>query len=230
LCVLLTSVAFCGDEEEEPGPNGDPNDELNGSISGDYEVDGTNVDDSIGVSGSEGGYAEASPGGTLNVSISFDAPNANVVGGGIRFGANGPVQVVTIPDAMGQTSGTLNFAVQIPDSVCSNLSQICHDIRCYEFAVTDIGAVSQANINDVALMCGGCDEPSCQSLLDMCEVPLSPYCQDAVDSAFEDFSTGDACMDACVTDSYVPCIKANDCQDITGCVDALQSCFTGCTG
>jgi hypothetical protein len=48
------------------------------------------------------------------------------------------------------------------------LSSICHDIRCYEFAQTSGGTFSQANINLLAAACGGCDEPSCQDLLDMC--------------------------------------------------------------
>ena len=113
---------------------------------------------------------EVRPGDTITVNIPFSAPNMNVVGGGIRFGSSGPIAVVPVQGAQGTSSGTMQFDVEIPPDICNNLSQICHDIKCYEFAVTSVGAVSAANIADIALACGNCDEPSCQDLLQSCQL------------------------------------------------------------
>lgn len=119
---------------------------------------------------------EVYPGDVFTVSIPFSAQDNNVVGGGIRFGASGPIRVVPVPSALGQPDGTIQFDVTVPPDICNDLSQICHDIKCYEFAVTDAGQVSAANIADLALACGNCDEPSCQDLL--------PSCQLGCDSSF----------------------------------------------
>ncbi len=101
----------------------------------------------------------------MNGQISFNAPGGNVVGAGMRFGTSGPINVVPVSGAQGQTSGTLSVPFSLSASTCDNLSQVCHDIKCYEFAVTADGKISQANIRDVALMCGNCDEPSCKPLI-----------------------------------------------------------------
>jgi hypothetical protein len=145
-----------------------------------FQVGGANgtledpeTDPTVMIDGSGGGggpHQEVHPGDRVTVSIPFDAPNANVTGAGVRFGDSGPIQVIPIPGASGQTSGTLQFTFEIPLDICDNLSQICHDVKCYEFAVTSIGKVSAADINALALVCGNCDEPSCQDLLDSCEV------------------------------------------------------------
>lgn len=203
-------------DASECAEEGDPASELNGGLEGSYTLDDPDVDESIDVASDEpGGYEEASPGGTLNVSFTFDAPNANVVGGGIRFGTTGPVTVVEIPDAMGQTSGTINFAVEIPDSVCDDLSQICHDIKCYEFAVTSAGKISKSNINDVALKCGNCDEPSCKGLLDSCN--LSSGC----DELCNEICPQGGCPSLCA----VECPKLCACtEDQTGSPGIVPSC------
>ncbi len=97
--------------------------------------------------------------------ISFNAPNGNVNAVGMRFGTTGPIFFVPI-NTNGATSGTGAFDFQISPSICNNLSQICHDIKCYEFAQTTSGKISAANIRNVAMLCGNCDEPSCQGLVD----------------------------------------------------------------
>jgi hypothetical protein len=241
LVLLATGLVFCSEEtsgDDDGDENDSPEGVLNGSISGSYSLDGPATDESIGTSTQQGeGHAEAHPGGTLNVSITFDAPNANVIGGGIRFGETGPIHVVEVADAVGQTTGTLNFAVQIPASVCDDLSSICHDIKCYEFAVTDAGTVSKANINAVALACGNCDEPSCQDLLTSCEadpcgctadeVCVDGVCQVATEQnscALRDPSCcpgqDDSCTapgEVCFCDAF--CTEAGDC-----CPDACDTC------
>jgi hypothetical protein len=104
-------------------------------------------------------------GSMVSVNIPFSATGGNVVAAGIRFGDSGPIRTVNIPQAQGQSNAALAFDFQIPASVCNDLANICHDIRCYEFAVTDAGRVSRENIQDIALMCGNCCEPTCQDLL-----------------------------------------------------------------
>jgi hypothetical protein len=110
------------------------------------------------------------PGDTVTVEIPFEAPNGNVVGAGIRFGETGPIRTVGIDAATGQTANTLTFDFQVPQNICDDLADICHSITCYEFAVTDIGEISVANLTPIALACAGCDEPTCQPLL-MCDMP-----------------------------------------------------------
>ncbi len=169
LCLSLTiGFSACKKDEEE---NGDPVTELNANLSlpaGSYLVDPDTmeIDNSVIIDGGSGGVMPINTGGTTNGQISFTAPNGNVVGGGMRFGDSGPVNIVPVSGAQGQTSGTLSLPFSLSASTCDNLSQVCHDIKCYEFAVTADGKITQANIRDVALMCGACDEPSCQSLID----------------------------------------------------------------
>lgn len=234
LVALAMAAPSCRSYDLDKYRDGDPNDELNSGIQGDYELPNPGTDDSVGVDDnmSGSGHAEAKPGGTLNVSLSFNAVNGNVVGGGIRFGNNGPVQAVSIPGAMGQGTGTLNFAVQIPPDICDDLSQICHDIKCYEFAVTDAGMVSKANINAVALSCGNCDEPSCQSLIDSCEVedPTTttgggPSCGDIL--AGIDTNSGNGCIDNCAENAY-DCAAANGCMLTSSCQNTYSNCLTNC--
>jgi hypothetical protein len=166
----LAALGACGGGEGR----GDPGRTLNAGVTLPNEgaaLDAPPVDESVAVSGVDGtsdGSAPVHPGDVLTVRLAFEAPNGNVVGAGIRFGDDGPIRTVDIPGARGATEGVLEFDVQVPASVCDDIARICHDVRCYEFAVTDAGAVSVANINDIGLVCGGCDVPSCQDLLD-CE-------------------------------------------------------------
>jgi len=92
----------------------------------------------------------------------------------IGFGSPADAWCVPTTSANVDTSGTTTsgaalLAIAIPPDLCDQLGSICHDIICYEFARTTAGTFSQANINQLASACGGCDEPSCQSLLTDCE-------------------------------------------------------------
>lgn len=177
------------------------------------------------------------PGTPMIVAFEFSADAGQVVAGGIRFGDSGPLQIVPLPELAGQSSGAVQFQVDVPQSVCDGLSSICHSITCYEFAVTDAGLVSAANINQVALACGNCDEPSCQSLLTSCDDPCAMCTADEIclDGACQpkDATTScelrvpqccpgqdDSCTapDAeCFCDAY--CVEAGDC-----CADVCSVC------
>ncbi|MFT4526008.1 MAG: hypothetical protein ACI85F_002170 [Bacteroidia bacterium] len=206
LICLAISIGFsaCKKDEEE---NGDPVTELNANLSlpaGSYMVDPDTmeIDNSVTIDGGSGGTMPINTGVQNTGQIQFSAPNGNVVGGGMRFGDSGPVNIVPVSGAMGQTSGTLSLPFSLSASTCDNLSQVCHDIKCYEFAVTADGKITQANIRDVALMCGACDEPSCASLID-------PPCPPEPNTGTFNFSLGSGSGSAGCTGASAG-IVAND--------------------
>ena len=239
LGIMLLAAAGCRGKHDGGGfggggggGNGDPTATLNENLElppGSYQVTDPGTDTTIEIPGGSatpppGGVMATQPGDMMNIAIPFSAPNGNVVAGGIRFGTSGPVNVVPIAGAQGQTSGSLQFQVGIPASVCGNLSSICHNIICYEFAVTDAGTISRANINSIALQCGQCDEPSCQQLLMDCDDTCGPT----------DFDCGDGAT--CVLASQV-CNGSSDCpggsdEDPGICGDPGNCCAAtnGCPG
>jgi len=182
LVAIVLPAAGCTINIASGGDDGQGNRALNDNIawpSNAYALDAPATDDSIVINPPAAGATPAvMEGDAMSVSVPFSAPNANVVGVGIRFGDSGPI--MTIPTStMGSKSGTLSASVTIPPSICKMLSSICHNIKCYEYAVTSIGKVSRANIRSLALMCGDCSEPSCKSLLpDMCAAPGDATCVD----------------------------------------------------
>ena len=69
--------------------------------------------------------------------------------------------------------------IPIPPDICDNIDigRICHDIRCYETATTNGGqSFTRTSVQPLLAACGGCDEPSCRSLVD------SGICECATDS------------------------------------------------
>lgn len=182
--------------------------------------------------GGGGGSHDVFPGDTVTVNLPFTAQNGNVVGAGIRFGTSGAVRTVMIDGAAGQTSGMLQFNFQVPPDICDQLSDICHDIKCYEFAVTDAGTVSRANVTDLAMACGNCDEPSCADLLDQCFVG---ECATA-DTACPSGAPLEFCVEATVFGGARSCwyqvgdrrIECDDCQNgIAACADRAVDACTG---
>jgi len=107
----------------------------------------------------------------VNVQIPFNDPSGTVTHAGIAFGdPNGPMWVIPISGAQGVTAGILNFDMEMPANICDNLSEICHNIKCYEFAVSKDSngnkfQISRSNINQLATACGQCDDASCTDLL-----------------------------------------------------------------
>ncbi|WP_298555483.1 hypothetical protein [uncultured Algibacter sp.] len=126
--------------------------------------DDVEIDNSVTINSNGSGTVPISAGATMNNYISFNAPNGNVTAVGMRFGTSGPINFVPI-NTSGATAGTGSFSFQITPEICDNLSSICHDIKCYEFAQTDEGKISKSNIQEVAMLCGNCDEPSCAGLV-----------------------------------------------------------------
>jgi len=202
-------------------------------------LDNPGTDNSVSLTESNSSEITKVPAGSskkLAISIPFSAPNGNVVAGGIRFGQNGPIRTVNFPDAAGVGAATLDFDAGIPAGICDDLSDICHDIKCYEFAVTDSGKISQSDVASLALMCGNCDEPSCQSLMDPeeCEEEPEPEptptvsasCSDAMAAQQSACDSWPASCDHCC-DNLFDCMIATNCQG-QSCMDTYTNCVQSC--
>ncbi|MEO9869910.1 hypothetical protein [Ekhidna sp.] len=177
ICIsTLLFITSCGSDGDSPAEPDDANAYLNENIilpAGSFTVSVDQITETNDVtiqSNPSGSTMQVVGGQQINVSIPFTSQNSNVTHAGIRFGDRGDIIMIPIPGANGNSSGTLDFAFAIPPDICENLNDICHDIRCYEFAVTSDGTgnsfqASRSNINQLASACGGCDEPQCVALL-----------------------------------------------------------------
>lgn len=124
--------------------------------------------------------APLTSGAPLSVGIDFTAQSPVTA---ICVGFGSPNNALCVPTGApgivqsgSPTQGAIGLTLPVPADLCAMLSSICHDIRCYEFAQTDAGTFSAANIHLLASACGNCDEPSCQELLDSCVVGCEPAC------------------------------------------------------
>jgi hypothetical protein len=175
LCfTILLSCAKNGNGEADPAKVATIMNENMQLPPGSFTVDPDNVSvDNTIIMGTSSGVTPIESGPSMNNEISFTAPNGNVNAVGMRFGTSGPIYFVPI-NTNGATSGTGTFPFAINSDICADLSSICHDIKCYEFAQTSAGSISKANIRDVAMLCGNCDEPSCSGLVDPSDCNTTP--------------------------------------------------------
>jgi len=90
------------------------------------------------------------------------------------------------------TDGRASLALTLPPELCAGLSEICHDITCYEFAETEWGTFSAADVEFLAAACGACDEPSCQDFIDECS--LDGFCLSDADCAPEEACVYGTCV------------------------------------
>jgi hypothetical protein len=231
-------VAGCTVNIARSGDDGQGAQALNDNINwppNAYALENPETDESVQISPAGGGpAAPVMQGGMMAVSVPFNAPNANVVGVGVRFGDSG--KIMTIPTStMGRTSGTLSANIPVPPEICGMLSKICHDIKCYEFAVTSVGKISRANIMSLALMCANCSEPSCKDLLpNMCFDPSQENCSPAGPCAREGGSSViQSCASingSCVTGYYVTSggrrFDCGSCQP--PCLEAAEAAVEYC--
>lgn len=115
--------------------------------------------------GSSGGPGVTPPSGAQPLEIKPGEPATFMIpwqGGaisGVNIGFGGSAYfAVPAPSAQGKTQGTVAVTAQVSNSVCSNLSDICHQIQCYEQVVLPGGAtVSVASAMQVVLNCSGKD-------------------------------------------------------------------------
>lgn len=98
---------------------------------------------------------------TINFTPAADTNGEVVDAVGMRFGNTGDIIFKPITPAEA-VAGSATMTFTINPSVCNDIAQICHDMLCYEFAKTSAGNITPANFQDVALLCGACEEPSCR--------------------------------------------------------------------
>ncbi len=139
-------------------------------------------------SGSDRGCTVALPGTGFAVYLGFQAPNENVLGGGIRIEGSPEVQWTLLQAVKDKTQGEILFSYVLPSDVCSDLANLCHTITTEQFAVVSDGAggfaVSPPVVVDVVLQCATCDSKSCVEALPAgaCRTCMQP---DACDTLYE---------------------------------------------
>nr|MCH9683330.1 hypothetical protein [Deltaproteobacteria bacterium] len=121
----------------------------------------------------------AFPGSAFPINLDFDAPNMNVVGGGISFPSDEEVQWTFLEGLEGEATGTVSFGYVVDESICEGVANLCHEIKSKQFAVArnTVGDIDGDGVEDgefvvsrpvevtVILKCSTCESPSCQELL-----------------------------------------------------------------
>ncbi len=126
------------------------------------------TDDSVNVINNLDDIVVAVPGAAFPISINFQAPGENVVGGGIRFEGSDEVQWTLLNGVMGQATGDVDFSYVVAPDACDDVSNLCHEVAAEQFAVTDVGGqfqVSEAIEVTVVLQCATCTSTSCVDIL-----------------------------------------------------------------
>lgn len=115
------------------------------------------------------GVSPVYPGQQLQPAVTNPDIGGGVVSMCVAFGSPSSGWCIPVEDEDVDVDGnTASLDFTLPPELCENLSQICHDIRCYEFAETEAGTFTAADVEYLASACGQCDEPSCQELIGEC--------------------------------------------------------------
>lgn len=132
------------------------------------------------------------PGELKEVEIDFSSPKGNVTHAGLRFGKEGKTWLIPILGIKEQKTGKLKFQMQLPYFVCDRVKSICHNVSWFNFAVVSKGdqtyTISRANIKDVILGCGACNDASCRGVAFGCN------CTDDLQKLSEEFTEKSAMM------------------------------------
>ncbi|HCH62281.1 MAG TPA: hypothetical protein DFR83_05715 [Deltaproteobacteria bacterium] len=116
------------------------------------------------------GVSPVYPGQLIRPTVTNPDVGGGIVSMCIAFGSPSSGWCIPVEDddvTVEGNSAAVDFT--LPPELCDGLSQICHDVRCYEFAETEFGTFTAADIEYLASACGQCDEPSCQDLISECE-------------------------------------------------------------
>jgi hypothetical protein len=130
-------------------------------------------------------YPNATPAGSTAAGINFPdnpAPGVPVFSGEtisgtfqldgtdtvteVCMGFGDPTNAICVPvgtDGASTVGSMASLQLTMPPELCADIPQICHDIRCYEFAKTSQGTFTAGSVASLIAACGACDEPSCQS-------------------------------------------------------------------
>ena len=166
-CVGLS----CGLLLPYPG-GGDPADAFSLPDSGipnaEEPLDNPPTDEDVNVINNFDDVVVAVPGGAFPVSLNFQAPNQNVVGGGIRFEGSDEVQWTLLNTVMGQTTGDVAFSYVVSPDACGDVANLCYEIPAEQFAITNVGGefrISEPIAVTVVLQCATCTSTSCLDIL-----------------------------------------------------------------
>jgi hypothetical protein len=126
------------------------------------------TDDEVNVINNFDDIVVAVPGGSFPISLNFQAPSQNVVGGGIRFAGSDEVQWTLLTSVMGQSTGDVAFSYVVSPEACEDVGNLCHEISAEQFVITNVGDefhVSEAVSVTVVLQCATCTSTSCLDIL-----------------------------------------------------------------
>lgn len=126
------------------------------------------TDDSVSVINNLDDIAVALAGASFPVSLNFQAPDRNVVGGGIRFEGSDEIQWTLISKIMGEQTGDVEFVYVVSAEACADVANLCHEVSAEEFVITQRGAefyVSKPIEISVVLQCATCTSTSCVDVL-----------------------------------------------------------------
>lgn len=190
---------------------------------------------------------EVTPGTTVTFQIPWQGGEI----GGVNIGFGGSKHFkIPVPNAVGQSSGVVSVNASLAANVCANLSDTCHQIKCYEqVSLPDGSTVSKASAQQIVLNCTGgkgCDggdAGSCgghTTCLQYCSCVygnLSAFeaCDEALlacgEGCYEQHKDDPGAEEQCHCDT---CAKQMDqCMQKLGCPPLGPDClphFTGCGG
>jgi hypothetical protein len=94
----------------------------------------------------------------------------------VAFGSPDDGWCVPVEDTNG---GALDIPIPVDFCEGINISDVCHDIRCYESATVGGQTFTSTSVQPLIAACGGCDEPSCAPLIEsgVCECATDDDCQ-----------------------------------------------------
>lgn len=169
--------------------------------------------------------------------------------GGVNIGFGGSKYfAIPVPAAQGKTEGVVNVVAQVAPNVCSGLSDICHQITCYEQVVLPGGqVVSIASAMQIVLNCSGADcngapptDAGADTSTDCGHKTCTQYC-DCVSGNKAAFDACDQaalkCSDSCLSDpNYAQCTCQKCAPPMIACIEKFcppisAECaphFTGC--
>ena len=166
------------------------------------------TDSSVSVLNNLEDVVVALPGASFPVSLNFQAPDRNVVGGGIRFQGSDEIQWTLLERVMGEQTGDVDFAYVVDPDACEDLSNLCHEVSAEEFVVTERGnefAVSEPIEITVVLQCATCDSTSCVDALPpgTCQECVRPdTCDDVYQNCFAPGAPYEGTSEATVFENF----------------------------
>ena len=187
------------------------------------------TDETISVINNLEDVAVALPGASFPVSLNFQAPDRNVVGGGIRFEGSEEIQWTLLNKVQGEQTGDVEFTYVVDSAACNDLSSLCHEIKAEEFVISERNNefhVSRPIDIDIVLQCATCDSTSCVEVLPPgtcmeCAQPTA--CQDLYDACYGEGAPFEDSPEAAVYEQFLG-LNGSMWRGATTCVEGEALC------